>query len=72
MTEEKRTIYTIKIIYKSGAIHTFDCYKFDVSGTLGADTNYDIQWESVDANNAPLYIGGADIAAVWQVGIREE
>lgn len=56
-------IFTVKIIYKSGAVHTFETTKFTVKGGS-------YHWENVDNNNKPVVIGVDEIAAVWQVGCR--
>lgn len=59
----KRTIYTIRVVYKSGYTHDFDVYSFSFE-----DGFY--SWEAVDVSNKPVVIGGTEIAAVWQVGTR--
>jgi len=61
----KRTIFTIRVVYKSGYTHDFDVYSFKVSGG-----NY--QWEHVDDDNKPIILGADEVAALWQVGHREE
>ena len=58
----KRTIFTIRIVYKSGYTHDFDVYDFKIGSKFS--------WETVDPNNKPILIGVDDIAAVWQVGVR--
>jgi hypothetical protein len=60
---KRKPIFKIKVIYKSGAVHVFETYRF----TLRGDT---IEWVSVGDHNAPIRIGGPEIAAVWQVGVR--
>jgi hypothetical protein len=63
-TRQREAIYTIKIIYKSGAIHEFDCTEFERTETH-------INYKSY-GSNFPLDIGIEDIAAIYQVGVREE
>jgi hypothetical protein len=56
-------VFKLKVIYKSGAEHTFEVYKFTVK-----DGTY--TWWPVSDHNKPIVIGATDIAAVWQVGAR--
>lgn len=65
---ETRTVYKIRIIYKSGTTMDFECFKFEVERN-GSNLRY--IWKSADENVSPLYLGADDIAAVWQVGHRE-
>lgn len=58
------TIFRVRIVYKSGYTHDFDCTDFTISGSK-------VSWESVDYSNKPVKIGFDDIAAVWQVGTRK-
>ena len=55
------TVFTIKVLYKSGASHQFDAYEFSIK-------NGTYRWHSADDRNTPLELGGSEIAAVWQVG----
>ena len=62
---ERVKIFTIRIVYKSGYTHDFDCTKFDkVGGSYS--------WDGEDAGNRPLILGVDDISAVWVVGERKE
>lgn len=58
------TVFTIRIVYKSGYIHDFEVTEFNHSG--GKYT-----WESYDHHNKPVQLGADDVAAVWQVGYRK-
>jgi hypothetical protein len=59
------TVFKLRIVYKSGYTHTFECVKFKISGN-------EITWECADSTrNRPIKIGVDDIAAVWQVGYRK-
>jgi hypothetical protein len=59
------TVYKVRIVYKSGYTHTFECVQFEISGNK-------ITWESADIKrNRPIKIGFDDIAAVWQIGYRK-
>jgi hypothetical protein len=58
-------VFKVRIVYKSGYTHTFECVQFKISGN-------EITWECADsARNRPIKIGFDDIAAVWQVGHRK-
>ena len=56
-------VYKVRIVYKSGYTHTFECTDFEM-------TNNQITWKSVSERNRPIKIGFDEIAAVWQVGYR--
>jgi hypothetical protein len=58
-------IFTVRIVYKSGHTHDFECTKFSVNGGR-------YSWTSVSDHNKPVQIGAEDIAAVWQVGVRKK
>jgi hypothetical protein len=60
-----RAIYTVRVVYKSGYVHEFPVYSFEITG----GSNY--EWESADVNNKPVKLGADDIAAIWQVGIAK-
>lgn len=57
-------IYKLKVIYKSGAEHTFEVYEFSIKGGT-------YSWRSVSDHNKPIELGAPEIAAVWQVGYRK-
>lgn len=57
-------VYTVKIVYKSGHVHLFDVTEFSYQ-------NGSYQWATYDVQrNRPIDLGGPDVAAVWQVGVR--
>ena len=56
MTVTNRTVVTIRVLYKSGYTHDFDVYASSFEGTR-------YKWDE---------LGGTDIIAIWQVGIRKE
>lgn len=58
------TIFRVRIVYKSGYTHDFECTDFEIS-------NSKVTWQSVSERNRPIKIGLDDIAAVWQVGYRK-
>ena len=68
-SNSSRLVYTIRIVYKSGYTHDFDVYSFEVHMSTGQKT---YSWEAVSVNNSPVVLGGDDIAAVWQVGVKSE
>lgn len=57
-------VYTVRIVYKSGYTHDFDILDFEIVGQK-------YTWTPCDGQNKPLLLGIDDIAAVWQVGVRE-
>jgi hypothetical protein len=62
---KRQSIFTVRIVYKSGYTHDFDCVEFEINkGTY--------TWTSVDNNNKPIDIGVNEIAAVYQVGTHKE
>lgn len=58
------TVFRVRIVYKSGYTHDFECTNFTISKN-------EVKWESVTDSNRPIRIGLDDIAAVWQVGQRK-
>lgn len=60
-----KTIYTVRIVYKSGYTHDFEVYSFTVS-------KGDYNWEPVSPKNRPILLGANEIAAVYTVGIRKK
>lgn len=58
------TIFRVRIVYKSGYTHDFECTDFEIS-------NSKVTWQSVSERNRPIKIGVDDIAAVWQIGYRK-
>lgn len=58
-------IYTVRIVYKSGYTHDFEVTEFSIKG------RGEYEWVAYDDMNKPVKIGPDDIAAVWQVGVRE-
>jgi hypothetical protein len=64
----RKTVFTVRVVYKSGYYHDFDVYKLTVKGKT-------YQWESVDDRNKPIDIatrGADDIESVWQIGVRKK
>jgi len=59
------TVFKVRIVYKSGYTHVFECTHFEMA-------DRQIIWECADTkNNRPIKIGVDDIAAVWQIGQRK-
>jgi hypothetical protein len=58
------TIFRVRIVYKNGYTHDFECTDFEIS-------NSQVTWKSANERNRPIKIGLDDIAAVWQVGYRK-
>lgn len=58
------TVFRVRIVYKSGYTHDFECTDFTISGSK-------VSWESADESNRPIKIGIDDIAAAWQIGHRK-
>ena len=56
-------VFTVRIVYKSGYVHDFECTQFSYS-------NGTYTWKSADVDNRPIDLGGTEIAAVWQTGKR--
>lgn len=57
------TVFRVRIVYKSGYIHDFECTDFEIS-------NNKVSWENADEHNRPIKIGIDDISAAWQIGHR--
>lgn len=61
---DKIKVYTVRIVYKSGYTHDFDVTAFSIkSGSYS--------WAEFDVCNQAIMLGTDEIAAVWQVGMRE-
>jgi len=60
-----KTVFKIRVVYKSGYFHDFEVYKFNVK-----DGSY--SWESVNDQNKPIQLGADEIAAVYQIGTRQK
>jgi hypothetical protein len=58
------TVYKVRVVYKSGYTHDFECTDFEMASNQ-------ITWSSASESNRPLKIGVDDIAAVWQIGHRK-
>jgi len=63
MIDDKRTVFMIRVVYKSGYTHDFPVYTF-------TSKNSGYSWESADDKNKPILLGADDIAAVFQVGVE--
>lgn len=59
-----KTIFTIRVNYKSGKTEEFECYEF--SCIPGKEAS----WEGV-AFPAPLWLGLENVESIWQVSVRE-
>lgn len=59
------TVFRIRIVYKSGYTHDFECTEFRIKGH---DT---CNWTPVSDSNRPVMVGLDEIAAVWQIGYRK-
>lgn len=59
------TIFTIRIVYKSGYTHDFEVTSFSIKGNS-------YEWTHVDDNNKPIQLGPDEIAAVYQIGTRKK
>lgn len=64
MKEDKRPIFTIRIVYKSGYTHDFECYSFELN-------KREATWEPADPTRRPILLGLDDVAAVWQIGVKQ-
>ena len=63
MVLKKTVIFKVRIVYKSGYTHDFECTSFTLkNGTYSCN--------SYDDKNKPVDLGADDIAAVWQIGYR--
>ena len=60
-----KTLFTIRIVYKSGYTHDFEVYEFNIK-------NGNWTWKTADADNTPVLLGVDDIAAVWQLSSRKK
>lgn len=67
MSEDKtpQPIFKIRIVYKSGYTHDFNCKSFSIKRD-------EVSWESADPTAGPILIGLDEIAAVWQLGVVRE
>lgn len=59
------TIYTIRILYKSGYAYEFEVTDFKIKGDTYA-------WDNYSHQNKPIKLGADDIAAVFQVRHRQK
>ena len=57
-------VFTVRVVYKSGYFHDFDCTKFTITNEL-------VKWELVDKRNKPIKISVDEIESVWQVNIKK-
>jgi hypothetical protein len=63
MMLKKTVIFKIRIVYKSGYTHDFECTSFSIK-----DGTY--TWNTYAYKNRPVDLGADEIAAVWQFGSR--
>lgn len=59
-----KTIYTVRINYKSGKVEEFDCTRFKITNGSSAE------WEACGDKN-PIWLNVADIESVWQISSRK-
>ena len=59
------TVFTAKIIYKSGATHEFECFSFSIKGG-------EYRWDAVSDHNKPIILGVDEIAAIYQTSLRKK
>ena len=65
MKEQKQ--YLARIVYKNGYTHDFWVSEFEVKNT---SNGIEYSWVAADPNNKPLTFGANEVAAVWQIGVR--
>ena len=58
------TVYTIRVIYKSGYFHDFDVLNFSFKEENGT---IEYTWTAFDEKNKPFRLGVDDIQAVWKI-----
>ena len=56
------TVYTIRVVYKSGFVQDFEATEFAIGGNKA-------EWVSVGSVK-PVMLGLDDISAAWQIGSR--
>lgn len=67
---KKEPQYLIRIIYKSGCVQEFRCTKFQWERV---EENMTVTWKAADDEPCvPIYLGAAEIAAVWKVKDLDE
>jgi hypothetical protein len=57
----KKDVFTVRIVYKSGYTHDFDVFSFSKEGR-----RYNMEF--ADPVKRPIDLGADEIAAIWQVG----
>lgn len=62
--KETRTVFTIRINYKSGKTEEFECYKF--SCIPGKEAS----WEGA-GYPSPIWLGYENVESIWQISSRE-
>ena len=63
---EKQTIFNVRVVYKSGYTHDFEVTEFEFSG------GHSFTYRALHLNNRPILLGVDEIAAVWQIGVRDQ
>lgn len=63
-----KVVFTVRIIYKSGAEAILDCTEFQHSAR---EVTWEIDKRFVSSNTRPIFMNVDDIAAVWQLDARE-
>lgn len=61
-----KTVYKIKVIYKSGASMEFECVSFSADFTGGGKR---VEWQTY-GDVTPLVLNVEDVSSIWQVGSR--
>jgi hypothetical protein len=63
-TVETHPVFTVRIVYKSGYTHDFECFTFDID-------NGKYTYIPASGNtNIPVMLGPNEIATVWQLGVK--
>lgn len=60
-------VFTVRIIYKCGYVHDFECIKFKVTTS---PNRVDVSWTNADPHHNPMMMGLDDVAAIWQISNR--
>lgn len=63
-TPETKTVFKVRIVYKSGYTHDAEFVKLKINGGVW-------EWETFGEQNSPIIMGITEVAAVWQLSQRE-
>lgn len=61
--KETKTVYNIRVNYKSGKTEEFECYNFK-------HTRNEVSWEGI-GYPSPLWFGFENVESIWQVSALE-